>query len=103
MTNYKSFEELWEKSESLYKNDITNPSFIVQEITAKLLLYRALHENKSIEEKDRAEAKFHLMGKILSAITHLSFADNINVFAALQATTNTLKIEQLENILNSKS
>lgn len=103
MITVKSFEELWEKSESLYKNDPSTTSSIVQEIIAKLMLYRALHENTGLDEKQKQEAKYHLMGKVLSCMTHLSQKDNINTFAALLEITKELQIEKLESVVSSKS
>lgn len=99
MTSYKHFEDLWQASELLFKNDTTDSNSIVKEIMAKLYLYQSVSEKSEISQEEKSQLQYHIMGTVLSAITHLALKDNINVFAALQETTNKLRIEKLEAAL----
>jgi len=99
MINYAHFEDLWQASEALFKNDITDSNAIVQEIIAKLFLYQSISTKLEASDEEKRQLQHHIMGTIVSTLTHLSLKDNINVFAALQETTNKLRAEKLEAAL----
>lgn len=83
MNDQLHFEQLWEKSETLFTNDNSSHSSILMELRAKIALYEALESNGNIPPKDKIQLKHHAFGSILSTLTHLSYRDNINVFEAL--------------------
>ena len=99
MTNYKHFEELWEASELLFKNDAADSNSIIQEVMAKLFLYQSVSTKLEATAEEKSQLQHHIRGTIVSTLTHLSAKDNINVFVALQEATNKLKIEKLEAAL----
>lgn len=96
MLSINHFEELWESAETLQKEDISDQSSIVNELIAKLSIYKGLSENQEIPNEERQKLKTHLMGKILLTFTNLSLKDNINTFTALHNAVNELKIDLLE-------
>lgn len=90
------FEELWEESEQLHAGEEQSTEMIVEELIAKLTVYKALDKNDKIPQVDKLKLKTHTFGKILSTLTHLSLRDNVNTFAALKNAITDLKIDQLE-------
>lgn len=83
MNDQLHFEQIWEQSEALFTNDNSPHSSILMELRAKIALYEALSNNDNIPPKDKIQLKHYSFGHILSTLTHLSYADNINVFEAL--------------------
>lgn len=79
------FEELWVKSENFQKDagKISDVPVLLEELSLKLDLYRAIDSKKEIPEDDRQKVKSRLLGEILLTLTGLSFKDNINVYEAL--------------------
>ena len=92
----KHFEELWEESESLFKNDSGSVSTIITELQAKLSLYVAIENQENIPVEEKQKLKSHTFGKILTSLTQLSLKDNVNTFSALTKAVEDLKIEILE-------
>jgi hypothetical protein len=82
------FEQLWEKSESLFANDQSPHSSILTEIRMKIALYEAIETNGNIPPQDKHKLKSVAFGAILSTLTHLSQRDNINTYEALSLTMN---------------
>jgi hypothetical protein len=82
----KSFSELWEESEQLQKDSIVNstPTSIIDELCAKLSIYKVLDSNMKLDEQEKKKLKFHTFGKILVSLTQLSLIDDINTFTALK-------------------
>ncbi len=95
----KHFEELWEEAENIQKDisDGTTSEKIVEELLAKLSVYRVIATNDKIPQEDRAKLKTHTFGKILAALTHLSMRDNVNTYSALKNAIDDLRIDQLES------
>jgi hypothetical protein len=91
------FEHVWEASEALFAETITNTPIvsIIAELQAKLAVYKAISE-RSTEAEDIAKAKDHLMGNILMTLTKLSLKDNINTFSALKGAIEERKMSQME-------
>lgn len=79
------FEELWEKCEELHKRmeQPDNMPALLEELSMKISLYKAIDAKKEIPEEDRQKAKSRALGEILLTLTHVSLQDNINVFEAL--------------------
>ncbi len=79
------FEELWEKCEELHKEmgQSDNVSVLLEELSMKVSLYKAIDAKQEIPEEDRQKAKSRALGEILLTLTHMSLQDNINVFEAL--------------------
>lgn len=77
------FEELWEKCEKLHTGKDEVSLSIIEELTMKIGLYRAVELKKEIPEIERVKVKSRIMGEILLTLTHLSLKDNINVFESL--------------------
>jgi hypothetical protein len=90
------FEELWEKSELLYKDNLERDSVssIVDEIMMKLNLYKVLEEKKEIPEEELKKVKSRTYGEILLTLTNLSMKDGINVFEALATAFKYRSIKQ---------
>lgn len=84
----KSFDQVWEEGESLFKDQISKEDFeaTLKSVELKFSLYRLLGEKKEIPEEDLKQMKFKMMGEILLDMTHLSLIENINVYAALKET-----------------
>lgn len=79
------FEELWVRSENFQKDagKISDVAVLLEELSLKLTLYKAIDTKKEIPEEDRQKVKSRLLGEILLTLTGLSFKDNINVYEAL--------------------
>lgn len=93
----KHFEELWEESEGLFKDDHSTVKELVAELKAKLLMYEAMNDSETLPEEEKQKLKSHVFGKILATLTHLSLTDNVNTFKALSAAVTDIRIEQLES------
>ena len=78
------FEDLWQKAESFHKNSDDSAKDILEELTLKVCLYKAIEQRSEISEKDKKEARSHLLGEILFTLTKLSLKEDINVFESLQ-------------------
>lgn len=92
----KHFEELWEESENIFKNDLLPIKAIMMELHAKLSVYEALDAAENLPTEEKLKLKSHTMGKILVSLTQLSIKDNINTFIALSKAIEDAKIENLE-------
>lgn len=79
MTEFKSFDELWEKCESLSKP--ASEEEIISEILLKIKLYSAVKSSS-----DNLEVKTRLFGEILFCLAQLSDLNKINIFAGLYQT-----------------
>jgi hypothetical protein len=77
------FEELWEKCEKLHVGNEEAASSIIEELTMKMGIYRAVDLKTEIPDVERVKIKSRIMGEILLTLTHLSLKDNINVFESL--------------------
>lgn len=79
------FEELWEKCEKLFSDNLDKDSSIViiDELLMKLNLYKIINENKDLSKEDMILVKSRTFGEILLTLTNLSLRDSINVFDAL--------------------
>jgi hypothetical protein len=82
------FEELWEKSEQFHQanSSLDSVDDIIEELTLKIGLYKAINQRAEISEDNKKEAKSRLLGEILLTLTSLSLKDNVNVYEALQIT-----------------
>jgi len=81
----KHFEELWVDCENFYKDSklITNTSTLLEELTLKISLYKAIDSKEEIPEEDRQKVKSRILGEILLTLTGLSLKDNVNVYDSL--------------------
>lgn len=79
------FEELWVKSENFQKDTgkVSDVPILLEELSLKLNLYKAIDSKTQIPEEDRQKIKSRLLGEILLTLTGLSFKDNVNVYEAL--------------------
>ena len=90
------FEDLWERSEQLYKDTVDKDQVpaIVDEIMMKLNLYKVIEENKEIPEEELKKVKSRTYGEILLTLTNLSLKDNIDVFDALATAFKYRSVKQ---------
>lgn len=93
----KHFEQLWEEAEELHKNDECFSSTIIDEITAKLAIYKVIDQNDKIPANEKAKLKSHTFGKILASLANLSLKDNVNTYLALKNAIDDLKVDSLES------
>jgi hypothetical protein len=91
----KHFEQVWEESEKLFDADKLNVESILNELQAKVSLYRLLGTG-SFEAQDLGRTKTLLIGKIIMTLTKLSLKDNLNTFEALQVAIEDHKLIQME-------
>ena len=79
------FEELWVKCEDFQKDAAagTTVQSIIEEMSMKINLYKAIDSKEEIPEEDRKKVKSRILGEILLTLTGLSLKDNINVYEAL--------------------
>lgn len=84
------FEDLWDNAEAFHKTSNATASQILNEVSLKIELYKAVAEHSD------NEAKSGLMGEILLSLTHLSLVDNINVFEALLLALQERNIERFD-------
>ena len=79
------YEELWQTAEQFHQENSLTDSIdeILEELTLKIGLYKAINQRSEIPEEDKKEAKSRLLGEILLTFTNLSFKEDINVFKAL--------------------
>jgi hypothetical protein len=91
----KHFEELWETSEKLFDAEKLNVDSILNELQAKISLYRMLGTG-SFDADELMRTKTALMGKILVAMTKLSLKENVNTFLALQQGIEETKLMNME-------
>ena len=93
----ETFNELWENAEKALKEEtnLSSSEDLVKEIIAKFKLY-SLVSNSGFAEEDCSRLRSHAFGKILLAITQLSFKDNVNVYAALKIALDEAKLNSFE-------
>ncbi len=94
------FEQLWEECEEF--NKIKNPdlksSGVIDELSFKISLYQKIEEkSKDIPKEELERIRNHTLGEILFTITSISFADQVNVFDALNTALQHRKIEHFKN------
>ncbi len=79
------FEELWEQCENFYKDSklITDSNSLLEELSLKLNLYKAIDSKEEIPAEDRQKVKSRVLGEILLTLTGLSLKDNVTVYEAL--------------------
>lgn len=89
------FEELWEKCESFHKENCQDDSApsILEELEAKVALYKAIEDKKEILKEDLLIIKSRTMGEILLTLTNLSLRDNINVYESLVSALQFREVE----------
>lgn len=92
----KHFEDLWEESENLFKDETSSVPLLIMELKAKLSIYEGLDKSDGLPSEEKMKLKSHLFGKILASLTQLSLLDNVNTFKALTTAINDIKIEKLE-------
>ena len=92
------FETIWNKSEELIASEVSKQPTapIIEELIAKLALYKALDLNDKIPEEEKQKLKTHLFGKLLIALSKLSFKENVNVYTAMKQAMEELRLSQLE-------
>lgn len=85
--SFDHFEDLWNASEALFKEEIvdTSVSSIITELQAKLALYAKTDAFDKIPLEEKRRSKTILFGKILSSLTQLALKEDINSFAALHS------------------
>lgn len=95
----KHFEELWEEAEKLHQeiNDEASSASLLDELIAKLSIYKVIDQNVKITAEEKAKLKSNTFGKILASLTNLSLKDNVNTYLSLQSAIDDLKIEALES------
>lgn len=91
------FEELWEKCEKTHVEE-TNISTILDELSMKINLYKAISERKELSGVELEKVKSRTMGEILLTLTNLSLKDNINVFEALNTAQKYRNAEIISRI-----
>jgi hypothetical protein len=91
-----SFDQLWEKSEGLFQDSISNEtsSQILDELILKIKLYQAIDQKKEIPETEQQIIKSRTIGEILLTLTKLSLKDNLNVYEALNIAMQYRSIDQ---------
>ena len=77
------FEELWVKCEEFQKDLVNTSSNLLEEVSIKINLYKAVESKKEIPLEDRQKIKSRLLGEILLTLTGLSLKDDINVYESL--------------------
>jgi hypothetical protein len=79
------FEELWVRCEGFHTDAAlgTNVQNIIEELTMKIGLYKAIDSRTEIPEDERQKLKSRTLGEILLTLTSLSAKDNIDVYEAL--------------------
>ena len=89
------FEDLWEKCESLHKNNCEeeNIDSIIKELQIKIELYRTLLSKKDLIGEELPHLKSRTMGEILLTLTNLSLRENINVYDSLVSALRFREIE----------
>lgn len=78
-----SFEKLWEKSENYHKNDNSDISSLIDELTIKLNFYKGIDQKIEIPKEEKDKAKHLLLGEILFIISNISLKDDINIYSSL--------------------
>lgn len=81
----KHFELLWEQCEKFQQEATANVSVqqLIEELTMKIGLYKAIDSKTEIPEEDRQKVKSRTLGEILLTLTALSLKDNVNVYDVL--------------------
>ena len=92
------FEELWEKCENFHKEASKNmdAASVVEGLTLKLNLYKALVAQTDILGEDMQKVKSRTLGEIVLTLTCLSLKDNINVYESLSQALQMRSIDFLE-------
>ncbi len=95
----KHFEDLWEDAEKIHQeiNDGESSSSLIDELIAKLSIYKVIDQNEKITADEKAKLKSNTFGKILASLTNLSLKDNVNTYLSLKSAIDDLKIEALES------
>lgn len=93
----KTFDQIWEEGEQLFKDQIAQDDLesVLKELELKIGLFRLLSGKKDGAPEELAAVKLKTMGEILLSMTHLSLLENINVYAALKETVLYRTIDQL--------
>jgi hypothetical protein len=97
----KHFEDIWETGEKLFNPANLKVDNILNELNAKLSLYRML-EKGAADAEELSKAKSMVFGKVLLALTKLSLLDNVNTFAALQTAVEEQKLSKMEETINAQ-
>lgn len=92
------FEQLWEDCEKFHASDKSSTSSIVDELSMKITLYKAIDSQNEISIDEKEKIKSRTIGEILFTLTHLSSHDNIDVYQALNTAINYRKKENLVKI-----
>lgn len=79
------FEELWVRCEQFHTDAALGGtvSSVIEEMTMKIGLYKAIDSRTEIPEEERQKLKSRTMGEILLTLTNLSAKDNVDVYEAL--------------------
>lgn len=95
MSEFKTFDQLWEACELLHKDMIAQDtaSALVDELVMKLGIYKAICDKPEIPPENAKEIKLRTIGEVLLTLTNLSLKDNINVFAALDTARQYRSVE----------
>ena len=91
----KHFEDVWEDAEKLFDANKLNVDSILNELQAKISLYRLLGAG-SFDPADLASAQASMNGKMLMTLASLSLKENVNVFTSLQMAINERRLLQME-------
>ena len=97
MSNFTSFDQLWEACESFHSKDLgaeKDPSLIIEEVLLKIKLYKILDEKKINNENiEIQKMKTITFGEILFSLANLSLKDEINIFKGLNYVLETKQKE----------
>jgi hypothetical protein len=89
------YEELWELCEKLHQEASQDKaSNLIDELSLKLVVYKAIDEKTDIPAEERQKAKSRTLGEILLTLTNISLVDNIDVFRSL---TEAYKYRSIEH------
>lgn len=91
------FEDLWTQAELLLADDtkISHWEDLVKSTSMKLTLLehiKSLQQQDNLSEDDVNKLVSNTMGELLLTITQLSWAANVDVYAALQAAVDREKV-----------
>jgi hypothetical protein len=98
----KHFEELWEEAEKLFDADKLKVDSILNELQAKVSLYRLLGAG-SFDAAELASAQASMIGKMLMTLASLSLKENVNTYAALAEAIQEKRLMTMEMSLGNNS
>lgn len=96
----KHFEDVWEDAEKLFDANKLNVDSILNELQAKISLYRLLGAG-SFDPAELASAQASMIGKMLMTLTSLSLKENVNAYTALQQAIEERRLMKMEAGISS--